>query len=220
MRQRLVIAIDGPAGSGKSTVARALAGRLRLPHVDTGAIYRALTLKAMREGVDPADATALGRMSEATDIQIRDGSIVLDGEDVTREIRSPKVTEAVSIASAHPAVRRRMVEIQRRLLPSEGAVVEGRDIGTVVLPNADLKVFLVAAPEERARRRARDLAADGIQGDPAAVLEEINLRDRLDSERPVSPPEPAQDAIVIDSTDLALDEVVDRIVSLVEERRS
>jgi cytidylate kinase len=211
---RLVIAIDGPAGSGKSTVARRLAERLRLPHLDTGAMYRALTLKALRGGVPLDDEEALSRLAGGTRIDVDGDRVVLDGEDVTGEVRTPPVTASVSQLSVHPQVRAAMVRRQREHVREAGAVVEGRDIGTVVLPDADLKVFLTASAEERARRRAADLRADGVEVEEAEVLREITARDRRDSQRANSPLRAAEGAVVIDSTGRGVDSVVGEIERL------
>lgn len=210
----LVIAIDGPAGSGKSTVAREAAARLSLPHIDTGAIYRALTLKAVRARIALGDGAALAGLADRTRIELDEDRVIVDGEDVTLEIRDAEVTASVSQVSSHPQVRERMVAVQRELVGAGGAVVEGRDIGTVVLPDADVKIFLIAAPEERARRRAAELAGKG----PAEVLEEILERDRSDSERAASPLAIPNGAVVIDSTGRVVEEIVDEIERLVEGR--
>lgn len=209
-----MIAIDGPAGSGKSTVARATAERLRLPHLDTGAIYRALALKALRTGIAAGDPAGLAELAGTTAIALHGPNVILDGEDVTAEIRAPQVTACVSHVSSHVQVRERMVGVQRRMVGEQGAVVEGRDIGTVVLPDADLKIFLTADPSERAKRRAAELAGS----DPAEILEEILERDRSDSERDASPLAVAPDAVVIDSTGRTVDEIVDEIERYVKER--
>jgi len=201
---RLVIAIDGPAGSGKSTVAAALAARLGLPHVDTGAYYRAATLAVLRAGVDPGDADACAAVVAAADIQRRDGRTLLAGEDVEDEIRGPAVTAAVSAVSAHPAVRRTLVARQRAEVGAAGGVVEGRDAGTVVVPDADLKVWLTASPEERAARRAAQL------GEPAAAhLGDLARRDAADAPQMV----PAADAVEIDTTGRPVSEILDDIVA-------
>jgi cytidylate kinase len=205
----MVIAIDGPAGAGKSSVARAVAEQLGFTYLDTGAMYRAVALAAQRRGVEPALVAPTIRL-EMND------RITLDGEDVTEELRAPEISEAASRAAGDLVVREAMVAEQRRLLnssPPTHWVVEGRDIGTVVCPNAAVKVFLTASPEERARRRAQELGAD-VQ----TVLAELTIRDERDSRREHSPLAPAADAVELDTTGLSLDEVVARIVALVSER--
>jgi cytidylate kinase len=217
-----VIALDGPSGSGKSTVARGVARALGLPYVDSGATYRAATLAALRAGVADAGADAVTRVVAAADIALStdpdDSWVRLDGEDVSAEIRGPEVTSAVSGVSAVPAVRELMVTLQRRLA-ADGAVVEGRDIGTVVVPDAPVKVYLDAAPEVRAARRAGD-ADIGVRatGDVLqAVAVDLARRDRLDSTRPSSPLQAADDAVHLDSSALAADEVVQRVLELAQQ---
>ncbi len=200
----MVIAIDGPAGAGKSTVARAVAGELGFTYLDTGAMYRAVALAAAERGAEPASVAG------AVKIEAQGERILLDGHDVTDEIRVPEVSEAASRAAADPAVRRAVVEQQRRLLSSGDWVAEGRDIGTVVAPDAELKVFLTADAEERARRRAAELGLD-----PARVLAEQRIRDERDQTREHSPLKPARGAVVLDTTDLTLQQVVRRIAELV-----
>jgi cytidylate kinase len=199
----MVIAIDGPAGAGKSSVARAVAGELGFTYLDSGAMYRAVALAALRAERPPAE------LAQDTKIKLRDGRVELDGEDVTDVIRTPRVSEAASRAAADPAVRRAMVMMQRRLLSEGNWVAEGRDIGTVVVPDAAVKVFLTASAGERARRRAAELGAD-----PEAVLKDQTIRDERDRTREHSPLEPAPGAIVLDTTGLTLDEVVKRVVDL------
>jgi cytidylate kinase len=198
-----VVAIDGPAGAGKSTVARAVAASLGWTYLDSGAMYRALALAALRAGRPPAEVASAVRIDVGEQVQV-------DGEDVTGLIRSPEVSEAASQAAADPEVRRALVSQQRRVLSQGDWVAEGRDIGTVVAPDAAVKVFLDASPEERARRRARELGVD-----PATVLAEQAIRDERDRTREASPLAPAPDAVVVDTTGLSLDEVVARITSLV-----
>jgi cytidylate kinase len=210
----ITIAVDGPAGSGKSTVARAVARRLSLPHIDTGAMYRAVTLKALEQGVGAHDGEGLQSLLDRTDIDLRNGKVFLDGRDVSVEVRGGPVTASVSQVAAHAPVRQWMVERQRRLVGERGGVVEGRDIATVVLPQADFKFFLTAAPEERARRRAAELAAEGIPTSLQEVLTGIEARDRLDAGREVSPLRVAEGATVIDSTGRSVDDVVDEIVAV------
>jgi len=203
-RYTIVIAIDGPAGAGKSSVARAVASELGYTYLDSGAMYRCVALAALQRGAAPAD------VAPAVAIELGQ-RVLLDGRDVTEAIRAPAVSEAASRAAADPAVREAMVAQQRRLLTTGlGWVAEGRDIGTVVAPHADIKVFLTASPHERALRRAAELGAD-LQ----TVLAEQTIRDQRDRERAHSPLAPAPDALVIDTTELTLSEVVDRVVALV-----
>jgi CMP/dCMP kinase len=196
----VVVAIDGPAGAGKSTVARALARALGFTYLDSGAMYRCV---ALADDTDP----------EALDIAFEDGRVLLDGRDVTAAIRTREISERASQVAADPRVRRAMADKQRRLLATGDWVAEGRDIGTVIAPGAELKVFLTASPEERARRRAAELGAD-----PATVLAEQAIRDERDTTRPDSPLRPADDAIVVDTTGRAIDDVVAEIAGLVGSR--
>lgn len=212
-----VIAIDGPAGSGKTTLSRILAERLGIVHVDTGAIYRALTLAALREGIAPGDGAALEALAGVVKIELRAGRVMLGAEDVTVAIREREVTAMVSEVSAHPVVRERMVALQRHLAGDRGVVMEGRDIGTVVLPRADVKVFLTADPEERAMRRAGEMH-DDPRGQHEKVLNELTERDRIDSERGSSPLSLAPGAVVVDSTGRGVEEIADEIERMVGER--
>ncbi|MEM6533878.1 MAG: (d)CMP kinase [Myxococcota bacterium] len=218
----LVVAIDGPAGAGKSTVARRVADALSLTLVDTGAIYRAVALLALRNGVAIDDGDALGEIARELDIQFQmDGDInrvrVFD-EDVTAMIRTPDVAMAASSVSRHPQVRSALLALQRSYAERTGAVLEGRDIGTVVLPNAQVKVFLDASPEERARRRYEELQSLGDQSCTFEdVLVEVEQRDEQDRNRSVAPLKPASDARVLDSTSMSVDEVVASIVAAVGE---
>lgn len=199
----MVVAIDGPAGAGKSTVARAVAQALGFTYLDSGAMYRAVALAALKRGEPPAV------VAPAVRIELGD-RVTLDGRDVTGAIRTPQVSEAASVAAADPAVREAMVAEQRRLLAGGDWVAEGRDIGTVVAPDAAVKVFLTASPHARAQRRAAELG-----GDPATVLAEQAIRDERDTSRAHSPLAAAADAVTIDTTDLTLPEVVARVVDLV-----
>jgi cytidylate kinase len=209
----LIVAIDGPAGSGKSSVARLVATRLQLPHLDTGGFYRAATLMALRHDIDPKDAVGIVNAMEGIEVTSRDGLTVIDDEIVEGAIRGPEVTAAVSAVSAHPEVREMLVQKQRKWVMDRGgsAVVEGRDIGTVVFPEAQLKIFLTADAMERARRRAREFGED-----PAKHLEAIERRDAYDKSRNISPLVAAPDAIVVDTTEMSISEVVQTIVGLAE----
>ena len=219
----MIVAIDGPAGAGKSTVARAVARRLGVAYLDTGAMYRALTWLALRDGVAPGDEAALVGLARANPIEIEptdDGDRVrIAGHDVTADIRAPEVAAQVSEVSAHPAVRSEVVAAQRALLSQGSWVSDGRDVGTVVCPDADLKVFLTASLQERARRRRADLHARGVEMDEATVLEDVRRRDHADSTRSASPLRIAQGAVVIDSSELDADAVAELIVNLVEDVR-
>ena len=201
-----VVAVDGPAGAGKSTVARGLARRLGFTYLDSGAMYRSVGLAALQRGREPAE------VAESVRIEVGD-RVLLEGVDVTEAIRRPEISEAASRAASDPRVREAMVAHQRRLLSGGDWVAEGRDIGTVVAPDAELKVFLDADPVVRARRRAAELGAD-----PDTVLAEQRIRDHRDRERAVSPLKPATDAVVLDTTGLTVADAVDRIVELMRAR--
>ena len=207
------MAIDGPSGSGKSTVAARLAARLNVGHLDTGAMYRALTWAVINARVDASDGEAATELARTSNIQLSDGAteVTVDGHDVTAAIRGPAVTAQVSAVSAHPGVRAQMVARQRRWVAERGsAVVEGRDIGSVVFPEADLKVYLTASEEERARRRA---AQDLVPGQSeAAVAADLARRDRLDSTRAISPLAVAEGAVVVDTSDRSIEEIVDDLM--------
>lgn len=212
----MVVAIDGPSGVGKSTVARAVASALGIPHLDTGAYYRLATLVSLEAGVDPGDEPAILRALEGIRVDFgADGRMLLGGEDVADRIRGPEVTAAVSQVSAHAAVRRAIVAMQRAWVSDHGgdAVVEGRDIGTVVFPEAPVKVYLTASVEVRADRRAGDPEAAGLTRDE--LIAQMTRRDHLDSSRATSPLRPAADAVVIDTSDLTAAEVVRRVLDLV-----
>jgi cytidylate kinase len=209
----MVIAIDGPAGAGKSTVARALGERLGFTYLDSGAMYRSVALEALRGGVPLDDETALGDLAGRLEIDFRDGRVWLNGQDVTDAIRAPDVAAAASRVSVHPAVREVMLAGQRALIESGNYVAEGRDIGTVVSPDAPLKVFLTASGDERARRRAEETGEDAHE-----VLSALTERDARDRERDHGALRPADDAVTVDSTDLPVDQVVERIAAMARER--
>ena len=216
---RRVVAIDGPAGSGKSTVARGVADALGLHTLDTGAMYRAVTLAATQAGVDLGDGDAVAAIAERAGIELGDGSVHLDGRDVSAEIRGPEVTAAVSQVSAHPAVRAVLVDRQRAwVLEHGGGVVEGRDIGTVVFPDAPVKVFLTADDDVRAARRRRDEEASAREVAVDVVRDALTERDRADASlgRALRAEDAAPDAIVVDTSDSTVDEVVAEIVARVQ----
>jgi cytidylate kinase len=222
VNRRLLIAIDGPAGAGKSATARELAVRLGLPYLDTGAMYRTVALVARRAGLGPeldADdrrtvVVCARRLGVGFSGDPRAQRVTLDGEDVTEALRAPEVSRMASVVSAIPEVRREMVRRQRELAAPTGGVVEGRDIGTVVFPDATLKVFLTAEPEVRARRRLDELARRGVAASWEDVLEDQRERDRRDSTRRDSPLRPAAGAVIVDTSRLSLAEVVDAVVAL------
>ena len=216
--RKLIVAIDGPAGVGKSTTSRMVARELNIPHIDTGAMYRALGLAALREEVDTHDETALEELAERTRIDFVPGQrsrVLLNGDDVTALIRTPEVSMAASDVSTVPAVRRVLVRLQQQLGHRSGGVLEGRDIGTKVFPETPFKFFLTARPEVRARRRFDELVAKGTSPDFATVLSETLTRDEQDSTRAESPLTYDETYTVIDTSDLAIDEVVAAIVKRV-----
>ena len=232
-RKPLTVAIDGPAGAGKSTVARALAQRFGLLNLESGAMYRAFALKAIEAGIATNDAAALEALAHATEVRLEPGQdgnrVLLDGVDVTSQLRTPQITAAASEVSVHPPIRRWLVALQQALGAKGNVVMEGRDIGTVVFPHAPVKIFLDASPEKRGERRYEQTRSDDQtrSGDqtrgtatafqlPVKVLDEIRERDRRDRTRADSPLRPAPDATIIDSTDLTLEQVIERASTLVE----
>jgi CMP/dCMP kinase len=220
-RKALVIAIDGPSGAGKGTVARAVAARLGYRHIDTGAMYRALAWKALHDGVDLSDEAAVAALGERAAFDVEGGRIAIDGHDVAAAIRTPEMDKASAMLARHPEVRRVLVARQRTYGEGGGVVMEGRDIGTVVFPDADIKIYLDASPEERARRRAADPAHTSSK---SAQLSEVATalaeRDKSDSTRAVSPLTVAPDATLLDTTGLPVDTVIDRVLALVTSRSS
>ncbi|GBD06237.1 Cytidylate kinase [bacterium HR21] len=219
--RKLIIAIDGPAGAGKSTTARRVAERLGYLYIDTGAMYRAVTLAALRAGI-PMEEGALAQLLPQLRLELHlspEGQrTLLNGEDVTEQLRDPEVTRWVSLVSSFPAVRRFLVEQQRRLGSQGGVVMDGRDIGTVVFPNADVKVFLTASLPVRAQRRYHELRQLGIAVTEEEVAAELARRDRLDSHRSESPLSCAPDAVVIDTTGLTIEEQTERVLELVRQK--
>jgi cytidylate kinase len=223
MRDKLIIAIDGPVGSGKSTVARRVAELLGYTHLDSGAMYRAVGLKALRAGVPLDSPDRLSELAEAARIDLvsRDAKlrVLLDGEDVTEAIRAPEVSHAASVVAVVPGVRHPMVAEQRRAGEQGGVVMEGRDIGSVVFPHADLKIFLDASPEVRASRRQRELQEKGEPRDFERVLAEVHERDQRDRERKMSPLVRAADAVVVDNTAMDAEETA-RVIALMAKEQA
>ena len=220
-KRQLIIAIDGPAGSGKSTTARIVAERLGLLHIDTGAMYRAVTLKVLEAGLKLDDQDAIARLLKSTEVELRQVGtvrrVILDGKDVTDRIRDPDVTRAVSAVSRVRRVREAMVRQQRALGAVSGVVLDGRDIGTVVFPDADLKIFLVASLDKRAERRRTELLESGMDAPLGTLKQEIERRDDLDSSREESPLRRAPDAMELDTSNLTIDEQVELVVNKAKE---
>ena len=219
-RKSLVIAIDGPAGSGKSTVSKLVAKSLGVTYIDTGAMYRALTLKAMRQHIDLNDEAALTALANSTNIDLKEEAgllkVYLDGEDVAGFIRTPELTNNVKYIARVPGVREEMVRLQRAIGRRSGAALEGRDIGTVVFPDADYKFYLDADPDERARRRHKELTEAGRAVDFSDIKKDVVLRDESDMKRSVGALKRASDAILIDTTKLSIDQVVDKMLSYIK----
>ncbi|THE15067.1 (d)CMP kinase [Bacillus timonensis] len=222
MDKKISIAIDGPAAAGKSTVAKIIAKDLSYIYVDTGAMYRALTYKALQSNLDLENEDQLLKALQTSNLELRPGEngqlVFIDGKDVTEKIREHDVTNSVSIVSRHRKVREYMVKRQQGFAEQGGVVMDGRDIGTHVLPNAEVKIFLLASVEERAVRRHEENLSKGYQSDLEQLKAEIAARDKLDSEREVAPLRKAEDAIEIDTTSLSIEEVVEKIMDVVKER--
>jgi cytidylate kinase len=216
-QKKITIAIDGPAASGKSTTAKLVAQKLGYLHIDTGAMYRALTLKALEKKIDVSDKEKIVSLAQTSTIRLEGGNpttkVFLDGTDITDKIRMPQVNRSVSTVSSYQGVREVMVREQQRIAAHGGVVLEGRDIGTVVLPSAELKVFMVASVQERVKRRKKDLALCGIEAEEKELIKEIEVRDRKDSTRDISPLRKAADAIELDTSNLTIEEQVDFIVT-------
>lgn len=219
-RKKLVVAVDGPAGSGKSTVSKLLAKRLKLLYIDTGAMYRALTLKAMRQGADIFEnENALIKLARSTKIDMKEEDkalkVFLDGEDVAALIRTPELTNNVKYIARVPGVRKEMVRMQRSIGENRGAVLEGRDIGTVVFPDADYKFYLDADEKERVKRRYKELIALGQKVDLEEMRKDVSTRDESDMKRSVGALKKAEDAVVIDTTELSIDQAVEKILTYI-----
>jgi cytidylate kinase len=219
--QRLIVAIDGPSGAGKGTVARAVAVRLGYKHIDTGAMYRAVAWKALQGQVDLSREDAVADLARRIRIDVIDGVVKADGQDIAAVIRTPEIDAGAAAVARLPRVREVLIHQQRAMGAGGGVVMEGRDIGTVVFPNADVKVYLDASPEERARRRAHDPAHAAGRGATAVkdVATALEARDLSDRTRPASPLTPADDAIFVDTTNLSIDEAIQQVMAVVEEVR-
>ena len=215
--ENFTVAIDGPAGSGKSSISKAVASIMGFTHIDTGAMYRAVTLEAMRRGIDLFDEASYKFLDEVS-IIYKNGIIYLNGEDVSKEIRTVEVTNNVSTPSKIAYVREKMVEYQRESAKYGKILMDGRDIGTVVLPNADLKIFLTASAEVRAERRCLENKTLGIESNYDVILNDIKVRDQKDSTRAIAPLKKADDAILVDTSNMGIDEVVNTIIKLINER--
>lgn len=219
MTEKLVVAIDGPAGAGKSTISKKIANALKLEYIDTGAMYRALTLKVLEEGIDINDVDKILDILAKTSITFNDNHIYLDGVRVDKEIRENRINLHVSDIAKIKEVRREMVKIQRKLSHVSNVIMDGRDIGTVVLPNANFKFFITASVEERANRRYKELLSKGEKNvNYEQILKEIKERDRIDSTREFAPLKKAKDAYEIDTTNMTICEVVDKIINIIEGR--
>lgn len=214
----MIVTIDGPAGSGKSTAARGLSERLGFEFLDTGAMYRCVAWAVIQQKIDLADELAVAKVSQQIKITFSDAKVLLDGEDVSQSIRTPEVTEAASLVAQYPSVRQELVNLQRQAAQDIDIVSEGRDQGTVVFPDAFCKFFLVADPEERARRRLEELQAQGKTTTLSEILQQIAERDQRDEQRIVAPLKPADDAIEINTSDLSIDEVLNQLEQVVRSR--
>ncbi len=217
------VAIDGPAGAGKSTISKAAAKKLGFVYIDTGAMYRAIGLAAVRRGIDTNDAEGVTSILDEVTVTIEHNDegqqIFLNGENVSEEIRLPEISVAASNVAVIPAVRLKLVELQRVLAEKEDVIMDGRDIGTYVLPDAEIKIFLTASVEERAKRRLLELLEKGVETDLAAVKADMEYRDKNDSGRDFAPLKQAEDSVLLDNTNITIDEAIDRICQLVDSQR-
>lgn len=220
--KKINIAIDGPAGAGKSTVAKEVAKRLGYIYIDTGAMYRALTFQALELGIEIDDENELNNYLRTHTIQLLNENsiqtVMIDGKDITKEIRSREVTQNVSLVSSYPLVRETMVKMQRELAKGNNVVMDGRDIGTNVLPDAEIKIFLTASIDERAKRRYKELVDAGVEADLGQIMADIELRDKKDQERTINPLKKADDAILLDTSKYNIEEVVNKILFFVNEK--
>jgi cytidylate kinase len=216
----MIVTIDGPAGSGKSTAARGLSQRLGFEFLDTGAMYRCVALAVLNQGIDPADSQSVGDVSQQIRISFADAHVILNGEDVTQAIRTAEVSEAASQVAQYPAVREALVDLQRQAADGVNIVSEGRDQGTVVFPDALCKFFLIADPEERARRRFDEMQGQDQEITQAEILQQIHQRDQRDESRTVAPLKPADDAVEINTSQLSIEEVLDQLEQTVRERQA
>ena len=216
--ERIVVAIDGPAGAGKSTISKIIAQKLNLKYIDTGAMYRAVTLKAIKNNLDLCNNNEISHMVKNSNISINDEKIFIDGIDVTEEIRMPYVNEKVSIVSAMPGVREVLKEKQRKMAENFNVIMDGRDIGTNVLKDANIKIFLTASVEERAKRRYKEMIEKGINTTFEDVFKDIENRDKIDSSRKANPLKKADDAVMLDTTGMKMNEVVDAIIKIIQDR--
>jgi cytidylate kinase len=214
--KKLIVAIDGPSGAGKSSVTRALADRLGYLHIDTGAMFRVVALQAKRGGINPGDDTALAKLCAGLEIDLRESRVLANGEDVTAAIRSPDVSLLTSTVAAQPSVREYLLVLQRQMGRNGGVVLEGRDIGTVVFPDADVKFYLTASASERGKRRYEELKAKGMNVSLEQTIIDVEQRDEQDSRREHAPLRRADDAVEIDSTTLTPQQVIDLMVSVVQ----
>lgn len=215
----IIVAIDGPAGAGKGTITKKVGEKLGLINIDTGAMFRCVTLNVLQEGIKTEQENQIKEMLDKIDIDLKEsGEVFLNGQDVSKKIREDEVNRFVSPVSVIPIVRKKLLELQRKMAQGKNIIMEGRDIGTVVFPNADVKIYLDASAEERAKRRMKQNQEKGIKGSYEEVLKNIINRDKTDSTREVAPLKKAEDAIYMDTTNMTIDETVDKIVEIIKEK--